>query len=773
MAVGKGLGDRKGLLNGFFVPDVLRSFREQSEAEKPFVPLVGGPRMFVLLLYASVLVAASIEFFASQSIWYGSWELYNTYVFTVTGAFVFMGMVMLLMSTKNGVDTYGLPIPRLLLGTFGFVAFSLSGLALVYYGDDIGGMAVPLSVILLYGFLMMLLGTRGFDTHDGLRLALYGTGLVVMILVPVHEAFGVAKSSPGDYPFTLLNLLLLTSGMIIALVSVQSIQTRDGFVGAWLLGAMGIFLIAFHEQIGIVASGNYSPYDRTLAMIGIAFSFLPLPIYVWRERTYIGIWTRLRTANELIEKGDYEDALKNTDAVIRQCSRVGIEDRFALPWSVKADAHYRNKEYEKARVYYENALKIDPNDSTSWCHIGNMYAFEGKQEAALKAFDEALKHDPKNGFAWNNKGAVYQQLGMHEDALICFDKASELLADPFDAHVNMGKLFSKLGHSNDALTHFQYAQQLRPKSEVAYQGVHREFFRGMCLDQIAGWEQLGLDASYLRRILDEDPGNFVKRSKEFLRDIVDQKAQLAVLPSKEHLEITTVIQTILKATEEPGATLERIKEETNLNERDLVLPLALLVETDHVHFRTVGKNRVYVSKGKAPEVPPEPPPMPPPPPAPAPVEAPKPAQAPTPVPAVAEAAKQPVYATIKCPGCGHQIKGDEKKCPRCDLPFEGATVDCPICGEDVEITAADCAKCGAIFREAPKPAPVPAPAEAEAGAGPAKPKEKREKPKKKRSMWRRRKPQPKKELPERRVPKREVVFAEPTASVLVFKKRKK
>lgn len=78
--------------------NVLRSFSEQSEAERPFVPMVGGSRMFMLLLYASVLVAASIEFFASQRIWYGSWWIYNAYVLVVTSVFVFLGMVMLITS---------------------------------------------------------------------------------------------------------------------------------------------------------------------------------------------------------------------------------------------------------------------------------------------------------------------------------------------------------------------------------------------------------------------------------------------------------------------------------------------------------------------------------------------------------------------------------------------------------------------------------------------------------------------------------------------------
>jgi len=763
MALGKESGPSPSAANGLSLSNMLRTFGEQSEAEQPFVPLVGGPRLFVLLLYGSVLIAVSLEFFASQRIWYGSWDVYNTYVFTVTGAFVFLGMVMLLSSNRNGPAEYRLPIPRPLLGALGFVMFSLSGLALVYWNKSLEGWAILLSITLLYGFLLMLLGGRGFSMSESLRLMLYGTGVVIMVLVPVHEAFGYARSSPADYPFTLLNLVLLVSGMSFALVSIQTIETRDGFVGAWLIGAMAIFLLAFHEQVGIVASGNYSPYDRALALIGITFSFLPLVMYVWRERVYIFLWRRLRTANNLIEQGDYAGALKQSETAIRQCSRVGIEDRFALPWSLKADALYRMKEYQKAMVHYDTALKIDPKDSTSWCHLGNMYAFEGKQEAALKAFDEALKVDPRNGYAWNNKGTVYQTLKMYEDALICFDKAIGYMPDPFDAHMNAAKLSSKLGHSSDALQHYQAALELRPKSEQAGQGIHKEFFRSMCMDQIAGWEQLGLDTGYLRQILEQDQANFVRRSKEFLKNVVEQRTELQVLPSKEHIDVNAIIQSILKATEEPsGATLDSLKELTGLRERDLVLPLALLMETDHVHFKTIGKQQVYVSRGKAPEKPPEPP---------------KPVEAAQPIPkekhAPAVAAVKPQKVQIKCPGCGHPLTGTETKCPQCDLPFETASFDCPICGEDVLFSAETCPKCGAFFR-----GPLEEVASTEAEPTPTS--EKAE-PKEKSRLWTRRKPRarpkpkkPKEPAEEKPLPsKRAVVTVEPTASILVFRRRPK
>jgi len=49
-----------------------REFREQSEAERPFVPMMGGPRLFVLFLYASVVVVASLQYFAGEDFWPGA-----------------------------------------------------------------------------------------------------------------------------------------------------------------------------------------------------------------------------------------------------------------------------------------------------------------------------------------------------------------------------------------------------------------------------------------------------------------------------------------------------------------------------------------------------------------------------------------------------------------------------------------------------------------------------------------------------------------------------
>ncbi len=589
---------------GVSLTHLLRPLASRSEAVRPFMPVLGGPRLYLLLLYAAVVIGSSVEFFMSQELWYGSWEVYNTYVFVVSGFFVLMGMAMLFMTTGDAPDDgFKLPVPKGLLWTLGLVLVLMMGVGLAGLGSEVGGWTVLLSVVLLGGFVMMVMGMKSIANRDSFWVAVYGFGVLMMVLVPVHEAFDVARSAPGDYPFTGLNLLLLAVGMSSALLSLQFMRTRDGFLGAWLIGAMSLFLLSFHEQTGIVASGNYEPYDRGLALIGVVFSFLPLFMYLWKEKEYLSMWSKLRRSSHLIATRDFPAALVHADAAVQESSAAGISHKFSLPWNVKGDALYHMKEYSKAKTCYDLALEIDPEDAVTWCHLGNMYAFEGKRALALSSYDRAIQADQDNAIAWNNKGAVFSTLEWPEEALACFARAVALDPRDFDAYMNLAKTSVKLGRSDDAVLYYRKALALRPKSRLAKEGLQKEFFKGMCLDQIRGWEEMGLDTTYLRSLLKEDPTDFDRKAKEFLSSIVEQRTQLVIGGGQDKFDVNAAIKAILNVTADKGATLERIMKETNLTSEQLVLPMALLMKTEKLHFKRSGTHNMYVSKGKAPERP--------------------------------------------------------------------------------------------------------------------------------------------------------------------------
>ncbi|UCE91178.1 MAG: hypothetical protein JSV90_07090 [Methanobacteriota archaeon] len=593
--------------DGMSLTRLFRPISDRAESVRPFVPWIGGPRLYALVLYAAVVIGAGIEFFASWETWYGNWEVYNTYLFAVSGLFLILGLLMLLLDTQRvAVSKPGwirLPLPRTFVGETGLVLLVASLAGLAASGPSVGGWAVVMSVLVVLGFLLMVIASKAIDDTDSVYLMLYGLGMVLLMLVPVLEAYDVVQSGQYEYPFSAVNLPLMIVGVAFAIIALKLMRTRDGLFGAWLLGAMSIFLVTFHEQVGILPSGGIDQYDRTLAAIGIIFSLVPLTMYLAREMVYSSIWTRLKRANVAVRKGKFAFALEQADDALEISFEAGIARRFALPWSLKGDALYGLKEHARAKTHYDIALEIDPGDSTSWCQIGNIYAFDAKRALALSAYDRALRIDERNGYAWNNKGVIYSSLAWPEEALVCFNKAMVLMPGNFDAHINMARMTSRLGRHDEAVMHYRDALAIRPGSSVAVRGLQREFIRGQRIDQIRGWEQMGLDATYLWRLLREDPANFEKKTKEFLSSIVEQKTQLTIAAGKEKFNVNEAIKTILRVTEQSGATLDKIEKETGFPKDILILPMALLMKTDRLHFSQFGGKDIFVSRGKAPEEP--------------------------------------------------------------------------------------------------------------------------------------------------------------------------
>jgi hypothetical protein len=109
-------------------------------------------------------------------------------------------------------------------------------------------------------------------------------------------------------------------------------------------------------------------------------------------------------------------------------------------------------------------------------------------------------------------------------------------------------------------------------------------------------------------MLKEDPADFEKHTKELLSSIVEQRTQLTIGTGRDKIDVNAAIETILRVTESSGATMEQIERRTGLMRDQLVLPMALLMKTDRLHFTRFGEKDIYVSKGKAPEEPATPPP---------------------------------------------------------------------------------------------------------------------------------------------------------------------
>jgi Flp pilus assembly protein TadD len=61
---------------------------------------------------------------------------------------------------------------------------------------------------------------------------------------------------------------------------------------------------------------------------------------------------------------------------------------------------------------------------------GARLLLDGNFEDALSYFEQALILEPQNSTLWNKKGSALRSLGRYDEALECFNRALEL--DPSD-----------------------------------------------------------------------------------------------------------------------------------------------------------------------------------------------------------------------------------------------------------------------------------------------------------------------------------------------------
>jgi len=75
---------------------------------------------------------------------------------------------------------------------------------------------------------------------------------------------------------------------------------------------------------------------------------------------------------------------------------------------------------------YREALKLNPTNSSLYNNIAMIYAYQGKDEKALKYLNASIKLNNKQGLVFYNRGLSHYQLRHYELAYHDFEKACQL-----------------------------------------------------------------------------------------------------------------------------------------------------------------------------------------------------------------------------------------------------------------------------------------------------------------------------------------------------------
>ena len=114
-----------------------------------------------------------------------------------------------------------------------------------------------------------------------------------------------------------------------------------------------------------------------------------------------------------------------------------------------AVAFFSGKMYEEASREYQEALKIDPEQSEMRFYLGLSLFHQGLVEKALQEYRRALKSDESNPKILNNMGIALEKLGKLDDAITCYQQAVEKDPEYAKAYANLGYAYYKRGGKDD------------------------------------------------------------------------------------------------------------------------------------------------------------------------------------------------------------------------------------------------------------------------------------------------------------------------------------
>eukprot|EP00892_Ulva_mutabilis_P012694 jgi/Ulvmu1/9798/UM056_0038.1 len=98
--------------------------------------------------------------------------------------------------------------------------------------------------------------------------------------------------------------------------------------------------------------------------------------------------------------------------------------------------------HDKAVLYFQRALNLDPNCLEAWTLIGHEYLEMKNPNAAIEAYRRAVDVNAKDFRAWYGLGQTYEMLVMPYYALFYYRKAAQLRPNDARMWVAMGQCYS-------------------------------------------------------------------------------------------------------------------------------------------------------------------------------------------------------------------------------------------------------------------------------------------------------------------------------------------
>lgn len=150
----------------------------------------------------------------------------------------------------------------------------------------------------------------------------------------------------------------------------------------------------------------------------------------------------------------------------------------AVAWNGLGNSYRRIKDYQNARIAYQNASNLDQEKGGAyegltafetdedhktpefWNDLGKLFFKIGVYDKAANAFKQAIRSDPKSGIAYSYLARTLTARGQYKEAIVLYQKSVSLLKNSKERATVLywlGDTYRKLNEYDNALQAYQNA----------------------------------------------------------------------------------------------------------------------------------------------------------------------------------------------------------------------------------------------------------------------------------------------------------------------------
>lgn len=158
----------------------------------------------------------------------------------------------------------------------------------------------------------------------------------------------------------------------------------------------------------------------------------------------------------------YYDLKNYKKALVHIEQAIKINPKISLAYLNRGVALHAARRFSEAMSSYDTALLLQPDSADIFNNRGLVFLDSKEYVAALSDFDKSIFIRPNHAQAYNNKGLALKHLQRVEEAIECFQKAILLNPRYMDAYYNLGNLHLDQGTIELAIKAYEEIYNIQP-----------------------------------------------------------------------------------------------------------------------------------------------------------------------------------------------------------------------------------------------------------------------------------------------------------------------